>query len=199
MPKLQQTQRLIVWCVTLACASFLVLMCLACMVLDPALFKHPHWGLSFYGDQKPVLLPYYGGFAIVIGCLARITQLTWNTAGRWRPLRLILLTITVLTAGIMVTSSMQGNFLYWSHISICLALALVLLPAEVWIVRQPGRNWLDWLGLIGTITATVLLNLSANWIGVLGIYYWAEVVFFLAAFLALGRAAVRSITSEFSA
>ncbi|HSX31048.1 MAG TPA: hypothetical protein VLE99_03975 [Candidatus Saccharimonadales bacterium] len=192
-----EIQRSIVRWSAVACASFVVLMCTVCMVLDPALFKHPHWGLSFYGYQKSVWWYYYGGFAIVVGCLARMTSLLWNVVGRWRPLRLVFLGATLCSLGIAVTSSMQGAFLFWSHMSFCLALVLVLLPAEVWIVRCPGSNWVDWVGLVGIVTGTALLLLSANWIrAVLGIYYWAEVVFFLSALLALTRAAFRATASD---
>ncbi len=173
-------------------AAFAVLVCAVCMLRDPALFKHPHWGLSFYGDQRQVLLPYYGGLAIIISCFGRITQLLWPLVGPWRPLRGVFLATTLIALGIGATSSMQGAFLFWTHISFSLALALLLLPAEVWILHKPGANWLDYIGAAGLLAGTVLVNLSADWSGVLGIYYWAEVVFFLAAFLALGRAATRA-------
>lgn len=194
-PPLSARAQIIAW-TAVACASLLVFVTALCMVLDPSLFNHPHWGLSYYGAQPITALPYYGGFLIVLFSLVRITQLLRPVRGTWRPLYWIFVVATVLSALVAATSYMQGALLYWSHIYICLALLLWVLGAEVWVLTRRGTSWQDYAAFGLLLTGVVLVNLSGSWIGVLGVYYWAEVVLFLGAFACLGRAAWRAVSPD---
>ena len=192
-------QRTILKYIFTACVSFLVLMTAVCMLLKPDLFNHPHWGLSYYGSEAVTVLPYYTGYAVVLFCLAGITRLLWRVKGDWRPLRVVFLVSTVLTALVAATSYMEWSaFVWWAHIWVCLALLLWVLGAEVWILTRSGRNWLDYAALALLICGTVLIFLTSEWVGggVLDGYYWAEVVLFFGSFACLGRAALRAVSSR---
>ncbi len=82
------THQQIVLSIAIACGNFLLLMTALCMLIQPALFDHPHW-MSYFGGHRAALLPYYLGLAIVVTCLSRITRLLWSVQGRWRPLRMV--------------------------------------------------------------------------------------------------------------
>ena len=192
-------RRQIIAYIVIACASFLVLMTAACMVLDPGLFDHPHWGLSYYGSQRVTVLPYYVGYIIVLACLAQITRLLWRLNNRWRRLRMVFLVSAALTFLVAATSYMDwSTFVWWAHIYVCLALLLWVFGSEVWVMARPGRTLLDYAALILLICGMVLIFLTSEWVGggVLNGYYWAEVVLFLGAFACLGRAALRAIESN---
>ena len=88
---------------------------------------------------------------------------------------------------------MRGAFLWWSHIIICFALLLGALVAEIWALLKPGTKWYEYVWMALLIGGTVLLNLSAEWMDVLGIHAWSEMILFVAVLLALGTAAVRAV------
>lgn len=171
-------------------------MCVVPMLLRPEFFRHPHWGLSYFGARRITLLPYYTGFAVVLACLARITYQLRLLHGRWRFVYWAFLVSTVLSAGIAVTTCMVGPFLFWSHILICLALLLWVLGVEIWALRQPGNNWIDYAGFGLVVSGAVIINLSADWMNVLGLYPWGEIVLFVGSFVCLGRAALRAIAAQ---
>lgn len=179
-----------------ATTSFLVLMTALCMLLRPEMFDHPHWGLSFFGSQRITLLPYYGGFLVVIGSLAWITRILWNVQGKWRPFRYIFCVATINTTLVALTSSMQGNLLYWSHIYLAFALMLVVLVADIWTLCMPGRSWRDYGSFAIVLAGITLVVLSSDWLNILGIYYWGEVVLFVGAFMSLGSAALRAASDN---
>lgn len=176
-----------------ACASYVLFMNIACMLLQPQLFDHPHWGISYFGSLARTLLPYYGGIAIIIACLSSITYELRRTNKGWRFLYRAFWAVTGLTIYIALSSPMRGAFLWWSHIVVCFVLLLVALATEVRVLLKPGARWYEYVWMLLLIGGTVLLNLSADWANVLGIYAWSEMILFVAVLLALGTAAVRAI------
>jgi hypothetical protein len=179
-----------------ACVSFLVFMTALCMILKPQMFDHPHWGLSFFGSQRITLLPYYGGFLIVITSLAWVTRMLWPLKGGWRPLRYIFLVATINAACVAATSTMQGSFLYWSHIYLAFLLFLIVLASDIWTLTRPGRDWKDYGALAIVTCGVTVIILSSDGLNILGIYYWGEVILFMGAFASLGRAALRAVSDN---
>lgn len=176
-----------------ACAAYVLCMNIVCMLLQPQLFSHPHWGISYFGSLARTSIPYYGGFAIVVACLAGITYELRRTRQAWRFLYRTLWAVTLLAFGTAVTSSMHGAFLWWSHIVISFALTVVPVPALVVALRRPGTKWYEYACMALLVTGVVTLNLSATWAGVLGLYAWAEMIIFIALLGSLGIAARRAL------
>jgi len=195
LSKLTDRQKILV-AIGVETASFLVLMTALCMILRPQMFDHPHWGLSFFGSQRSTLLPYYGGFLIVIGCLAWTTRILWHVQGTWRPLKYIFLVATINAICVALTSPMQGDFLYYSHIYLAFALMLVVLASDIWSLTKPGRNWQDYTTFAVVLLGIVVVILSSNSLNILGIYYWGEVILFVGAFMSLGRVALRATSDN---
>jgi lipoprotein signal peptidase len=126
------------------CLSFVVLMVAVCYLIKPELLHHPHWGISYFGTQRETLLPYYGGFTLMLACLTAITYLLRTVTGRWRPVYRLFYVSVVLAMGIAFSSFASTTAWKAVHLTVCFMLLFLLLAAGPWLLRQPGTRWSDY-------------------------------------------------------
>jgi hypothetical protein len=166
------------------------------MVVAPQLFDHPDYGLSYFGAPGIAPVPYFTGIGVVVVCSGLLAYVLRTANGRLATLGRIFGLSALFTMAIAATSYPQGHFWYWTHIWICIVLAVIYLGAIVWIWWQRLGDIVAAWWTATFIGGAVILELSNSATRVLGLYAFGEVVMFVAILMLLGRATLKLVPTE---
>ncbi len=168
--------------------------CVVCILIRPDLFDHPDYGISFFGSIRNTLVPYTLGLLTVVYCLWRIAQVL-VAYPRGRVVRIGYLFGAACLLGITLTPMALHPVVWWTHIAISLVLLISQIAVVVWILRQKGLSWIDYLAGAAFFISGIAMVLSGTWPGILGVYALGELAVFNSNIVLLGRAALRVIHS----
>ena len=186
-------------CLMLASVSFLI-MTVVCVLLQPQIFEHLDYGLTYFGSAPRTLIPYYTGFAIIVGCFTAIAHQLRSVERKFWPIEVIFWIAGLGMAGIALTSYIQApsGVLFWVHGSILLLLVTCELAAAIWIIKQPGVTRLDYL-LFAVLAAVYISTIIPSFLQLilhaslpsLYLYPLREITIFVCALGLTGRMALR--------
>jgi hypothetical protein len=109
-----------------------------------------------------------------------------------KPLSAAFYALAICMAGVTATSYSLSSAVYATHWAFAIALTICILVTILWLIKQRGLVWLDWI-LIGVVVITVILSASpiVHDIPVVKIYIPRELLVFTCSLWLLGRAALR--------
>jgi hypothetical protein len=166
------------------------------MLLAPEIFNHPDYGISYFGAPGAAPAPYYIGIALTIVASGLLGYVLRSSAGRLAVFSRIFTLSAVFTTAIAITSYPQGHGWYWTHIWICIVLAVIYLGSIVWLWVARLGDVVSGFWTLVFVVGAVVLELSNAGTHVLGLYALAEIMMFVSILLLLGRSTLKLLPRE---
>lgn len=191
---MDSSYRLVKLCLVGAFVS-LGAMCIACFILRPELFNHPHWGLSYYAMLWPTSIPYTLGLAGGTACLTAIAHRLRIYGGTMRTIRLFFTLIGNLLLGILLTPLSLHSIVFWAHMAVSFGMLLVQIALLLWALQQADITTADRVLVAISCIATIHLVLSNEATALLGWYVLGQIGALGAGLALLGRITLRRMAS----
>ena len=160
-----------------------------CTLLYPQVFRHPDYGVSYFGSVHLTFIPFYLGFALTIIFTALAAKRLMMLS---KTLSLAFWSFAVCMTGVAATSYSLNHTVYATHWGFAIALAICILTATIWLIVRGRLKGLDY-AVAGLIIVTIVVSALpvVNDIPIVEFYIPRELLVFICSLWLLGHAALK--------